>query len=345
MIKKTALWLSLALIILTTACDDSTKKVRSKPSSAGTTLEMVVVTDNQTWNSITGKKIKEYFGQEAPGLGQVEPMFDVGHIEFNAFGELFQKHRNLLILEIKPEEKVKSIYKANVWAQPQFVVKLIAPDRQKLNELLAKEQEHIMQVFKIAERKRIIKAYKRMNQRDLTVKIKEKMNISMVVPEGFYIAKLEDDFLWLRREPADMSQGIMIYTRPYKDTLQFYPDNIIQWRDSITKKHIPGPIKNSYMTTEKLLTPVTSDIKFNKGFAVEIRGLWRTENYQMGGPFINITTFDEKNNRLVSMDGFVYHPNKAKRNYLMQLEGIIHSIEFIDEESEEEKQQAAAEKK
>ncbi len=335
------MWLSVVLIILVTACDESTQKAKSKPSSAGTTLEMVVVADNQTWNSSAGTKVKEFFGQEAPGLGQVEPVFDVRHIEFNAFSELFQKHRNLLILEINQEKNAKSIYKANVWAQPQFVVKLVASDLKELNQLLRKEQENIMQVFKMAERKRIINAYSRMNQRDLAVRIKEKMNISMVVPSGFYIAKLEDDFLWLRREPSDMSQGIMVYTKPYKDTAQFYPDNIIRWRDSITKKHIPGPIKKSYMATEDILTPVTSHVKFNKNFAVEIRGLWRTENYFMGGPFINITTFDEKNNRLVSMDGFVYRANKAKRNYLMQLEGIIHSIDFIDEEEEKENTQAA----
>ncbi|MCF8331509.1 MAG: DUF4837 family protein [Bacteroidales bacterium] len=329
----------LVVFFLFSGCDTTVKEVSKKPSSSGSTLEMIVISDKDVWNGITGDAVREYFKQDQPGLGQSEPMFDVRQLPFKKFNELFQKHRSLLMLEIQEDKKPQSIYKADVWSQPQFVVKLIAPDKPALKKLLEQEKEKIRQVFYKAERKRIKKAYRKLNQRDLANDIRRKMNISMVVPEGFYIAKLQKDFLWLRREPAKMSQGILIYTQPYVDTMQFYPDRILERRDSVTKKFIPGPVSGSYMSTERLLRPYAKDVKFNNEFAVELRGLWQTENYQMGGPFLNITTYDQKNKRLVTMDGFVYHPNKPKRNYLMQLDGIIHSVKFVEDKEAGEKPQ------
>lgn len=326
------LTLLLLSIFLITGCDsDSGGKKKQKPPAAGKTLEVVVVIEDEMWKGIVGDTVKDYFMQDQPGLGQPEPMFNVKQINPEDFSELFRKYRNLLLLQTKKDEK-KAEYKANIWAKPQHVVQLSAPGRQELANLVDKEKEKIREKFYISERKRIIKAYKRNNQDDISEKIKDSLNISMVVPKGFYLAKLEDNFAWLRRETDEMSHGIMIYTAPYVDTMQFNPDNILDLRDSVTKENIPGPIDGSYMTTERLLRPYTRDSTFNGEFAMEIRGLWKTEKAFMGGPYLNITTYDKKNRRLVTFDGFVYHPNREKRNYLMQLNAIIHSAKFIGKE-------------
>ena len=62
----------------------------------------------------------------------------------------------------------------------------------------------------------------------------------------------------------------------------------------------------------------------------ELRGLWRTENAFMGGPFLSYTVLDEKRNRVVTAEGFVFAPSLDKRNYVRELEAIIQSVEIID---------------
>ena len=62
---------------------------------------------------------------------------------------------------------------------------------------------------------------------------------------------------------------------------------------------------------------------------METRGLWKMENDFMGGPFVNYTIWDEDGNRTVVVDGFVYAPGKDKRNYVMELEAIIQSLRFV----------------
>lgn len=338
-IKLSALF--LGIIISITGCDSSSDKDKAsgKPSSGGSTLEMVVVSDDQLWNGIISSKIEDYFGEEQPGLGQAESRFDIKQINFEEFDKMFQKYRNLLILEIDKNKEPNKSIKTDVWASPQFVVKLVAPDKEGLKKLIKEEKDVIRKAFYIAERKNIKNAYKKLNQSNLVKKLEDTMNISMIIPEGFYIAKLKERFVWLRRETKKMSQGVFIYTQPYHDTSQFKPDRILNYRDSVTKKFIPGPLENTYMSTERMFRPFTREISFKDEYATEVRGLWETENYQMGGPFLNITTYDEKNDRLVSMDGFVYHPNKPKRDYLMQLEGLIYTINFTNGEDEKDNEE------
>jgi hypothetical protein len=54
------------------------------------------------------------------------------------------------------------------------------------------------------------------------------------------------------------------------------------------------------------------------------------ENDFMGGPFINFTFLDEKRNRLISMDGYVYNPNEFKRNFLRQMESIFYTLRITE---------------
>ena len=52
----------------------------------------------------------------------------------------------------------------------------------------------------------------------------------------------------------------------------------------------------------------------------------------MGGPFVSLITKDEVNNRFVMIDGFVYAPKEDKRELLRQVEAILYTIDFDNEE-------------
>ena len=123
----------------------------------------------------------------------------------------------------------------------------------------------------------------------------------------------------------------MIYTYDFTDTIAFNPTRIISYRDSITKEYIPGPSEGSYMAVSKdYILPESKQIDFNGLFAIETRGLWKVEGDFMGGPFINYTFVDEKRNKVITIDGYVYAPNAPKRNMVMQLESIIWSFKFVE---------------
>jgi hypothetical protein len=95
---------------------------------------------------------------------------------------------------------------------------------------------------------------------------------------------------------------------------------------------IPGPTDGSYMTTEKRVDQVYNVIEHNKNYASEMRGLWRLEGDFMGGPYISLAELDASNQRVVVAFGYVYAPSKDKRNLLQQVEAMIYSMKFNNQD-------------
>ena len=52
----------------------------------------------------------------------------------------------------------------------------------------------------------------------------------------------------------------------------------------------------------------------------------------MCGPFINYTFIDRANNKVITLDGYVYNPNDDKKNFLRQLEAMFFATKFTSQE-------------
>ncbi len=61
---------------------------------------------------------------------------------------------------------------------------------------------------------------------------------------------------------------------------------------------------------------------------METRGVWNVVGDFMAGPFLSYTVVDERHGRLITLEGYVYAPNKPKRDYLRQMEAILYSLEI-----------------
>ncbi|HIE45165.1 MAG TPA: DUF4837 family protein, partial [Flavobacteriaceae bacterium] len=44
------------------------------------------------------------------------------------------------------------------------------------------------------------------------------------------------------------------------------------------------------------------------------------------GPFLNYALLDKKNNRIIVVEGSVYAPSIAKRDYLFELEALLKTL-------------------
>ena len=139
--------------------------------------------------------------------------------------------------------------------------------------------------------------------------------VTMNVPPGFVIARQKENFIWFRYETPQISQGIVLYTFPYVSDSTFTLDYLVAKNDSVLEINIPGPTDGSYMATEKRFDQVFNIFEHNKNYVSEMRGLWRTENDFMGGPYISLAELDATNQRVVVAFGYVYAPSKNKRNF------------------------------
>lgn len=323
------LLLGALILMLLPACHNRREGLGS---SYGNTAEVLVVTDNtDQWQGAIGEAVKKKLGAPMVGLPQMEPEFKLMNVGQGNFNDLFQKARNILILDVDKSIKEPLIEtQKNKWVQPQRIIRIQAPNQQELISFFNQNAEGIRELLSESERNRIQAAYKKTQNAELEQTIKKKLGLDIIIPQGFYLAVDKDNFMWLRKETVDYSQGILLYVRPYESQKQLSPKEIIAARDSITKTYIPGENPNTWMIVEQrpnIMPPVYDTLSdFNGNYAVETRGLWKMFNDFLGGPFLSYTVVDAKNNRLVTAEGFVFYPNKKKRDQVYQLESILYTL-------------------
>ncbi len=328
------MWLRNLFFILTAAvimasCAESKSK---GPNSTGRGSEIIVVCSKAKWNGAVGDTIRGALMQYMQGLPEAEPEFTLINIPLKNFSKFLQTHRNVLIIDIKAEYKKSTVdTRMNVWSHPQRVIIVKAGSDTAFINIFSKRCEAVKELFNQNERARFQAQNALIRNFEVEKMLLENFGIKMVIPKDYYNAKKMSDFVWLRSEATTMSLGLMIYTYPYKDTAQLFPEAVLSVRDRYTKLYIPGSLDGSYMTLEReFYQPVSRKIMFKGLYAVETRGLWKTKGDFMGGPFVNYTIVDAARERIVVFDGYVYYPNKSKRNYIRQLESIIWGADFVN---------------
>ena len=309
-----------------------------KPRSSGKTSIILIVTNNKSqWEGSIGEQIRDYFGQEMIGLPQPEATFLFYNIPYKNLDKVYKKFHNIFIVDINPEFKKTLVEtKEDLWSWPQRVIKITAPTEEAFAEKFGEQKQAYMRLFDELERERIIISFEMANDLDISNLVEKTFQFYLGVPGGFSIAEKEKGFIWLRhtvtKVKQDVELGIMIYSSPYKDTLDFSPDSIISRRNEMTKKFVHGPTIGSYMkVADSFVKPVFQLADdFIVDYTVETRGLWDLKNDFMGGPFLSYTFVDEKNNLLITLDGYVYFPNGRKTKYIRQLDGIFHTLRMVN---------------
>ena len=328
--------LMLGVILVTmlmAGCRQKQEKPAKKEDSSGATLEILIVSDNkEQWEGSLGDTLRKFFTQVQTTIPQPEPRFTLAHLEVTGFSKMFQSHHNILILTVDPQSRKPLLEtRKDLWAEPQRVIKVTAPTYRDLIAETDSNKQAFMDLFLETEYARTTKTDKTLPETKLIRQLENEYNISLVIPVGYVLAKKTSEFIWLRKETLKTSQGILIYIEPYTDTIQFSDDNIIRRRNFYTMNWIPGPSMGSFMTTDVNNTkPSFSRMMLNGRFAVETRGSWETVGDFMGGPFVSYSMVDEKQNRLVTLEGYVYAPNAPKTILLHHVESICRTVGFPD---------------
>ena len=308
-----------------------------KMGYSGSASEIVVVTSQEQWAGKIGVSVQKYFADYETVLPQPERKFWIINIDEENFGSLFQTHRNVVMVDIKKGKEAKIEYKKSLWAKEQLMCKITASSDEEFVQIMEERGSELIYRFHEAEVNRQIAKNKKFGPAHVGDKLFANHKLRITAQQGSYIATDSSSFIWIRLEREQqlggfehqISQGILIYYYDYKDTLQLNPSRLIQVRDSVTKRNVPGPSEGSYVAiSTRGELPEYQPINFNGSYAVQIKGLWRMENNFMGGPFISLTTVDTLNHRVVTAEGYVFAPQFKKRNYLYEVEAVIKSLRF-----------------
>lgn len=319
----------LGVLTVLTSC--KYKDFNLKPSVTGKSGEIVIVTTKNNWESEPGSKLRNTLAVDYPQLPQKEPLFTLYNIPEAAFTKIFQTHRNLIITQIIENlDKPTFVHQKDVWAAPQTVVTISAPDEKQLAAIIGEKSATLRSIFEQAERDRIIENTKKYEEPSLRNVVTNNIGGSPYFPTGYILKKITDNFIWIAYETTYTNQGIFVYRYPRTEDTKLDLASIIEKRNEILEENVPGMFPGSYMTTSNIITPELKWIRYNKRDFAEVRGLWEVQNDFMGGPFVSHSFYDREGKYIIVLEAFVYAPKYDKRNYLRQVESMIYSFEWKD---------------
>ena len=312
------------------------------PKAKGDIGELMVVMDKNYWQSSVMSELKVLFEKDVMSLPQPEPMMKINTVTPEGFGRGVNEHHSVLIIKIDDSPANSKAYisekDVDYYAVGQIVYILRAPTQAAAVELLQKQGKFLVTEYlnhtKDILNKRLAKSKSATINEELAIT----MGVNLNVTTDFVVSANNNDHIWLQKfqkrysegQDHEVQIGVMCYTYPYTDTLAFTLEKVIEKRDSVTKKYINGFIEGSYMKTEQLYGLEYEDKEVNGKYVFETRGVWKMHNAFMGGPFVSLTTYDEKRNRIVVFDGYVYAPHFRKMDYVREVEAILYSFSFTE---------------
>ncbi len=337
--------LSLLLMTVLLVCSCGSGKdpdTVQKKGSSGKTLELLIVANEDVYVGDTKTLLDSIFASPQVGLPTPEKKFDIVNIPMSSYKntEMFKVHRNVILLDINPDNPDKVYMHIDEYAAPQVIVDFACRDVNSLQANIRKYQDFMLRELYKAEHRRVQKAFRGMNGYDVNQAIQKKFGFGLTFSNEFALAKEDVDFAWVRKEAKDFGIGVLIDVFPYESKAAFDEEHILDRLDTIMKRHVPASADNSYMGIERrrdeagnYLAPIYSSVvDFDSSeYAVETRGCWRAFGDFMGGPFVTYTLLSPDKQRVVMLTGYVYCPrNKpwTKRDLLMQVESVCWSLQW-----------------
>jgi hypothetical protein len=347
------LLLFLFFIVAALACNTSGKPdAENLPPATGRPGDMIVILDSVQWRGELGSTLRQIFREEVQGLPREQSMFDVTWVYPRKGFTLLTQIRNLVIVftldqntrgsqimkksfteetleRIKSDTSFYMFTDKDQYSRGQDIMYLFGRTQEELINHLQRDRKKIQAFFNNAEKTRLqTSLLKTVSTKGVTEFLRKEQNCELRVPFGYKLADKTDDFIWLRHMDAQVDKDIFITWKKYESQYQLLPDSIIAWRDKTAEHYLfEDPDQpDSYLVTETSVPfrPVISkQVTLNGHFAMELRGLWKTNNNTMGGPFIGYAVVDEKAGLLYYIEGFAYSPGKPQREIIRELEAIL----------------------
>ena len=149
----------LLFLVFLNSCNNPTSNY--KPGSSGNINTVTIIINNDLWNSAVGSTIRNAFASEFVGLPQIEPIFNLKQMPFEAFSGFSRESRNIILIQKTNKDNV--IIQTDKYAQPQFLVAITGRNQTEIIQSVEKNKRRIISLIKtneIREKQRRMKTMK-----------------------------------------------------------------------------------------------------------------------------------------------------------------------------------------
>lgn len=327
---------AVTAVLAIASCSEEKRKKALLPNISGKAGEVIVVIDKGLWEGSVGTVLRDTLTADCPFLPQREPLYNLVDVAPGGFGNMFQIHRNIIIVNVSSSVTEPGVViKQNLWAAPQCVIYINAANTESAVALIKENGSKIVTTLEQAERDRVIANSKKFEERALAPAVTEVLGGSPHFPSGYQLKKKTSDFVWITYAPQGTQQSILAFKYPVRaGENMMSKTNLIAYINEMLKNNVPGMFENTYMTIASGITPSVKYMNYKGHAFAEIRGLWDVYNDYMGGPFVAHAFYSQDGKDMIVLLAFVYAPKYDKRQYLRQVESILYSFEWAKNEND-----------
>ena len=308
----------------------------TKQGSIGRPMDVIVSSDAVTMKELRGTISGVFESPQPYFVFGTEPYFNSINVYFDGLNGQMLRQKTIVLLvhdenkkflfdefgiNVKELElKMKdghSVVLQDLWATSQHVIVLYTKTRKEMTKYLESNAEEILNTTLVSERKDLAdKILTTSGALENYEKIKKEYGCGVAIPGTYKLAHHKDGFFWFMEDTENYTSSITVYAFPYEDTSQFNTDYLIAKRDSMSKVHIPGQQKGTYMTTvgkDKYYRYKFNSVKrYNGTYTKTIRGMWTVKGEFKSGPFISYCMLHEPTNQIMIIEGFLMYPDTGK---------------------------------
>lgn len=328
----------LLLAVTMLGCKGGKKGGRVVATATGSIYELMVVMNNNYWETAAGDSVRAYLGADMPCMPQMEPYFSLSQCSWATFDDYIKPVRNLLLCDVNHDryDSCHLSFATDLYAHPQAVARVTAPSGEALAAFLGQKGGSIQTYFLRSELLRQASFYKKQVNHEGEQALLEQWGVDLKIPSDYQLIRRDSDFIWFCCDNGPKRRDIVLWATPYTSADVFCLDSLCARRDRMMAR-VEGYVEGSYMGTEyRIFPPEYHALSLPMGnetaFAAELRGLWKMKGgAAMGGPFVQHTRVDETHNRLITVEAFVFAAGQKKRNAYRQAEAILYTLRMPEE--------------
>lgn len=327
----------------------------------GSSGEVIVIMDSTQFDSQTAEAIKQTFGRGIQTLPRIAPLFDLKFqdIDSNEDLEQLKKFKNIIIAapvddstnasrfvrallgdEVEQQVKNGELFAfplQDKWYRNQWTLILTAQSDSLLAQKIQNAEETLTEDLLKKEFVRWKEEiYDRGEQFEVEDSLWTNFGWKIRVQHDWFINldttytsnNEQNHFLTMRRILPNNDRWFWIWWKNDVPNINFLDNDWINAkRDSLMEQWMHGTRDGSYLTTEYRRPVETESFMLNDDIAYETLGTWRMTNDAMGGPFANLTYYDDETQRLFIMEFGQFAPKYEKRHFVRQFRAMLRTFQ------------------
>lgn len=303
---------------------------QKKTNSTGKSLEVILIQGQDCTDSAFDIFRKNFISPQLPLLeaeiyGEQKSFFRVIPILEKDFSSIFRTHKNIIFVNLADDFSMQ--IRKDLWAKNQNIY-ACSIDKNQLNNNNKIVSFAYNSAKKIKNNEIIKRATYYNKSTPVVIKkfLKDKYNLSISLPNRFFITDSLNTNLNLRGDTRKSSQRLLVSSFNLEPTV----DNIISEQNRLAKKNISGDIEGSYVTIEERIQVYIDTLINTNHEKINIKGIWKMQGDFMGGSFFTTLIVNPRNKKKTLISSYLYAPGENKANYLLDLEAILKSTRYIN---------------